>query len=162
MEFNLLEIFRVKDKILESILRDDRLTKTLFHPQPNSLALEAPRPSELLYKHVFPFKKNAESLVTTKKNFLTMDYSVGELINNNFKPMAINLYIIVHEDNMPIMVEGNLMLRTDYIAHRLDVLFNQARDFGIGPMKTLGLRPLELPSNDFQGLVYTISTLNFN
>jgi len=159
------ELFAWRESVLSRILSDSLLCKAISNPDSETaLTGEVEFPEDLLYKNIFPYKKNFDNIVETKESFLTMDFSFSAVEGAYFKNAAMIFYVIIHEDLSVIQLQnGKRVLRSDFIATRLDTLFNQRKDTGVGIGK-LSFRALKsvdgLPSS-FIGTAIIYSTVEF-
>lgn len=152
------EVFDIKENALSTLLTDDLLINALLNKAVDSPIINR---SELLYKNIFPYKKAISDTLIEKTCFITMEYSAFGLAETKFKNASLVFYIIVHEDLMRMSLGKRSVVRTDFLAHRIDALFNQTRGFGIGRLKFGGMKTVEMPSN-WEGLAIYYETVDFN
>lgn len=153
---NLTELFELKENILIKLLEDQELLKAVLN---TTSTVEDP--TICLYENIFPYKHTIEDTLTEEKNFITLEYASSGLINDNFKNYSITFFIIVHENLIKINYNNMTILRTDFIASRIDDIFNNARGFGIGKLKFAGLQPLII-NDSFTGIQLFYNNLDFN
>lgn len=152
------EVFDVKENALKAIISDDILVNALrLKPVDSKVSKRA----DLLYTQVFPYKKAIDETLTEKTCFITMEYSAFGLVQTKFKEASLVFYIIIHEDLMKMPLSNRNVVRTDFIAHRIDALFNNSRGFGIGRLQFGGMKSVEVPGN-WDGLAIYYNTVDFN
>jgi hypothetical protein len=152
------EVFDLKDNVLMKLIMDDALVNALLN-QPVDAPIE--NRLDILYKNIFPYKKAISETLTEKTCFITMDYSAYGLSETKFKDASLVFYIIVHEDLMRMQLGKRTVLRTDYLAHKIDDIFNNTRGFGIGRLQFGGMKSVELPLG-WEGLAIYYNTTDFN
>ena len=152
------EVFDVKENALKAMISDDYLINALRNePIDTTVAKRA----DLLYTQIFPYKKAIDETILEKTCFITMEYSAFGLSQTKFKEASLVIYIIVHEDLMRMSLGNRNVVRTDFLAHRIDSLFNNSRGFGIGRLQFGGMKTVEMPTN-WEGLAIYYNTIDFN
>lgn len=152
------EVFDVKENALKNMISDDDLINAL-RIQP--LGTKVLKRTDLAYTQIFPYKKAVSETITEKTCFITMEYSAVGLSQTKFKEASLVIYIIVHEDLMKMQLGNRNVVRTDFLAHRIDTLFNNTRGFGIGRLQFGGMKTVEMPTN-WEGLAIYYNTIDFN
>lgn len=152
------EVFDVKENASRTLITDDALVNTILLKDVNSTVEDR---ASLLYKNIFPYKKAIQETITDKTCFITMEYAAFGTVEYKFKEASLTFYVIVHEDLMRMKLGNRYVVRTDYLAHRIDDLFNQTRGFGIGRLSFGGMKTVEMP-NGWEGLAIYYNTMDFN
>lgn len=152
------EVFDIKENALKELISDDNLVNALLN---QSLGTPITNRTSVLYKNIFPYKKAMDETLTDKTCFITMEYSAFGLSQTKFKEASLVFYIIVHEDLMKMSLGNRNVVRTDFLAHRIDALFNNTRGFGIGRLQFGGMKTVEMPTN-WEGLALYYNTIDFN
>lgn len=152
------EVFDIKEDALKNLIMDDYLINALLNkPLDNPVQ----KRTDVLYKNIFPYKKAVDETITEKTCFITMEYSAFGLSNDHFKNASLVFYIIVHEDLMKMPLKARNVVRTDFLAHRIDDIFNKSRGKWIGKLQFGGMKTVELPGN-WEGLAIYYNTIDFN
>lgn len=152
------EVFDIKENALMQMISDDHLINALTNKPIDSIVNSR---VDVLYKQIFPYKKAIDSTLTDETCFITMEYSAFGLSQTKFKEASLTIYIIVHENLMRMSLGNRNVVRTDFLAHRIDSLFNNSRGFGIGRLQFGGMKTVEMPSN-WEGLAIHYNTVDFN
>ena len=114
------------------MLNDD-ISKALYYNQSNFLdqpSLEDPI-DILRYKQVFPYRK-VPKVEEEMKTYITLRLGNFKPVGNKFKSGLITFYVFTHVDLMPTSYG---FLRVDHIINKIDEVFNETRDFGIGKLE---------------------------
>lgn len=152
------EVFDIKENAMRYLVSDDALVNALRQDPIDAVVINR---AELLYKNIFPYKKAIQETLTDKTCFITMEYSAFGTTEYKFKEASLVFYIIVHEDLMRMQLGNRHVVRTDFLAHRIDSLFNETRGFGIGRLNFGGMKTVEMP-NGWEGLAIYYNTVDFN
>lgn len=152
------ELFDVKEEAMSKLIMDDALINALTLKDVDSPVTER---VELLYRNIFPYKRAVDETLTDKTCFIAMETSAFGQVQSKFKEFSLVFYIIVHEELIMMNLGKRRVTRTDYLAHRIDSVFNQTRGFGIGRLSFGGVRNVKLPSN-WLGMGIYYETLDFN
>lgn len=159
---NLSEFTSYKNKILEELTKDNKLMRALGNDYYNALDRETPSKEDIIYQRMFPYKRSLDKIIIDTRSVISMEFAAQGMDGGHFKDIGITFYVLVHEDNILMMDQGQTKLRNDYIAERIDVIINQARGYGIGKMNFDSLRPVNTGSPDFIGVAIIYSTVDFN
>lgn len=83
---------------------------------------------DIIYEHIFPYLAIPKTEQETK-TYITMAVNMPRVSTKNyfFKNMLLTLNVIVHQDNMKM--DGGAT-RADYIASKLNKIFNHNRNYG--------------------------------
>ena len=152
------EVFDIKENALAELILADPLVNALTLQEVDAPVTDR---ASLLYRNIFPYKKAMSETLTDKMCFITMEYSAFGTTQAKFKEATLVFYIIVHEDLVQMKLGKRTVVRTDFLAHRIDSLFNQTRGFGIGRLGFGGMKTVELPNN-WVGLAIYYNTMDFN
>jgi hypothetical protein len=152
-----------RETILNLLISDDLLLRAIVYPDTAELTEDRGpiNPVDLIYKNLFPYKKNLQ-LVGTDEIFITSSISGDGLVANNFKNFALTFFTFVPNSKEFVIYEGRRMLRMDFLAWRLETLFNQSREFGIGTLNYNAFRPVAVDSELYTAEALFYSTLDFN
>lgn len=155
------EQFEIKEKILRAILSDTFLMRALVNPGLSALSTAVDDPTEYSYKNIYPYKRSLR-LLDTEENLITMKFSSSGTVESYYKNFNVVFYIVVHNNLDRIVYDGKTVLRSDFILHRLDTIFNKQKLFGIGPIGFKGYNEIEdLPEN-YHGTGIIYGTVDFN
>jgi len=157
----LTEIFYYKEKLIDAITSDQLLMRALVNPGMDALTLPDPDVSDVIYKNVFPYKYNDDTIIEQAKNYIFMDFAATGISGNNFKDISITLYVLVHKTMDLLLNDSQTVVRTDYIAYRLDEIINNKR-YGIGKVQFNTFRPLGNTPTGFLGVALIYTTIDFN
>lgn len=152
------EVFDVKENAMKLLIMDDALVNALTNKEIDETVTKR---LDLPYTQIFPYKKAIQETLTEKTCFITMEFAAFGSSQTKFKESSLVFYIIVHEDLMRMKLGNRYVVRTDFLAHRIDTLFNQSRGFGIGTLQFGGMKSVELP-NGWEGLAIYYNTIDFN
>ena len=153
------EFFAYREAIMQGIVSDELLMRALGD---GALTDPTPEADAFLYDRVFPYKRNDDHIENTTKNYIMFELSVSGIDKAGiFNDVAVTFYVMVHQSMDRINNNGQTVLRADYIAHRLQTLFTEKRNFGIGKINLNTIRPLGCPLN-FYGLAMIYTTMDFS
>lgn len=152
------EVFDIKENALAALIGDNSLVNALTLQEVDSPVSDR---AKLLYKNIFPYKKAMSETLTDKMCFITMEYSAFGTVHAKFKQATLVFYIIIHEDLMRMNLGNRTVVRSDFIAHRIDSLFNNTKGFGIGRLQFGGMKTVQVP-NGWEGLAIYYDTVDFN
>lgn len=176
------DLFDWRETITNRIISDSLLTAALTNLDITTDLETAPAPEfpeDLQYNKVFPYKKSLDTLVE-KEAIITLDLSFAGKDGNYFKDASIIFFVICHEDIQLAKYKNSRVLRTDFLASRLDVLFNQTggdiykfdfdtntrtkipRDIGIGKLSFKGFRSVDNLPSGFTGVALVYTTIAFS
>lgn len=123
-----------KNNILEAIMEDDGpMIRAIANSSENFNDTVIENPSALLYKQIFPYHWTGADIPSEKKVFLTMSFNLNRG-PNGLNLISFTIYIFVHKDLMVIKTENSKMLRTDFIAEKIEEKLVGRRDFGLGQL----------------------------
>ena len=125
---NQLEILRNKDKIIDYVLKDEALVD-LLRPKKEEDFI----PEDLINDGIYNYYK----VPRTQEEagiYLTVaaDIPTRHEPNSLTKNIEYTITVITHDSLME--VKGNRANRNDLIGSRIDFLFNEHEDFGIGKL----------------------------
>lgn len=124
-----------KNKIMEAIISDPELVMAIANNNPMFLEAPVKDPAALLYKQIFPYKWTAPETPERKEVYITMSFAVDRLEGGIFNNITFTIYVMVHKDIMRIDDGTDYMLRSDYIMEKLEDIFHESRDFGVGKLQ---------------------------
>lgn len=140
---NSQEIVSYKQSIMTKIVNDNDTVMAINATDPTSG--EPLEPGDLFYTHIFPYSYIPD-IIETAGCYITIQVSMPSVstVNYFFKDVLIIMTVICHQDMMKMDEREPLgstgATRADYIAVRLDKLFNKQ-------MGIIGSNELELVSN---------------
>lgn len=123
------EIVRYKNRIIKDILctETDGLSEDIISAIDPKYLDEEIR-YDIVYEHVFPYLAIPKTEKETK-TYITMAVNMPRVSTKNyfFKNMLITLNVIVHQEKMKM--DGSAT-RADYIASKLNRIFNHNKNYG--------------------------------
>lgn len=123
------EIILYKNRIIKDILctETDGLSEDIIYAIDPKYLDEELR-YDMVYENIFPYLAIPGTENDTK-SYITMAVNMPRVSTKNyfFKNMLITLNVIVHQDRMKM--EGS-STRADYIASRLNRIFNHNKNYG--------------------------------
>lgn len=148
-----------KDQILEAIVSDDELVKAIRNNNTEFLGLEVENPGDLLYNQIFPYKWKAPEIPDRKEVYITMSFAVDRMSGGIFNAITFDIYVLVHKDIMRVDIGERRMLRSDYIMERLEALFHNSSDFGVGRLELVDTGEVFV-ATDMPGFYLTFATVD--
>lgn len=148
-----------KNQIMEAIVYEEDLVKAIANNQTNFLDYPVENPADLIYKQIFPYKWTAPEIPDRKETYLTMTFDVSRAEGGVFNNIVFSIYILVHKDIMRINTGEEFMLRSDYIMEKLEELFHQSSQFGIGRLELIDTGELFI-SRELPGFYLTFATVD--
>lgn len=123
------EIVSYKNRIIKDILstETDGLSEDIIRAI-NPEYIDKEIRYDIVYEHVFPYLAIPKTEKETK-TYITMGVNMPRVSTKNyfFKNMLITLNVIVHQDKM--QMDGSAT-RADYIAAKLNKIFNHNKNYG--------------------------------
>lgn len=145
-----------KESILFKIIESDDIVQALANNKPNFLDERIDiDPTSLIYTYIFPYRKSIKTL-TEPQSLITMRFANFKPIGNKFRNGDIYFYIICHNS----LVATDYGLRYDFIFDKLDKLFTNSRDIGIGKLKLYDVSDLDIDEN-YMGSVCAFHVTDF-
>lgn len=126
-----------KNSIMEAIIDDHKLVQAIHNNSEDFTRDLVRDPASLLYTQIFPYKWSAPEVPTRKEVYITMAFEVDRLEGGYFNDITFTIFTMVHKDIMRIDTGSDYMLRSDYILERLESIFHNSRDFGIGKLQLI-------------------------
>lgn len=155
------EFFAYREEVLKRICKDELLLRAIGNPGDAALTDPTPDVENLLYKQIFPYRRNDKYIESEVKNYLMFELAAtGTDKTGFFSNVSITFFVMAHQTMDRIDKQGQMVLRADYISYRLEQLFKESRGFGIGKLNFDTVRPLITPV-DFYGLANIYSTVEF-
>lgn len=160
-----------KQRIMETIVEDDELSKLLWYNSEDALtrpSLTDEQKMELVdssssQRRVFPTRYN-DNVVMDQQSFIGMSISgfapqeIHYQLSNNYVIGYLYFFILVDNKIMDID-EG---LRQDKILERIYDLFADSRKYGMGDLKIGGLTEQWEQNNKFGGYTLMMRVYDFN
>lgn len=162
MESNLKGLARLrqyKESILEAIISDEELVKAIHNNNEEFLQDPVEDPAKLLYKQIFPFKWAVPEIPDRKEVYITMTFQVDGMSGGIFNKINFNIFVFVHKDIMRVDNGERFMLRSDFIMEKLEALFHDSRDFGVGRLKLYNTGEVFI-STDLPGFFVSFETVD--
>lgn len=145
-----------KESILFKIIESDDIVQSLTNNKPNFLDERIDiDPTSLIYTYIFPYRKSIKTL-TEPQSLITMRFANFKPIGNKFRNGDIYFYIICHNS----LVATDYGLRYDFIFDKLDKLFTNSRDIGIGKLELYDVSDLDIDEN-YMGSVCVFHVTDF-
>ena len=145
-----------KESILFKIIESDNIVQALTNNKPNFLDERIDiDPTSLIYTYIFPYRKSIKTL-TEPQSLITMRFANFKPIGNKFRNGDIYFYIICHNS----LVATDYGLRYDFIFDKLDKLFTNSRDIGIGKLQLYDVSDLDIDEN-YMGSVCAFHVTDF-
>lgn len=124
-----------KESIMEAIVDDHELVQAIYNNSEDFTKDLVRDPASLIYTQVFPYKWTAPEVPTRKEVYITMAFEVDRLEGGFFNDITFTIFVMVHKDIMRVDTGKHYMLRSDFILERLEDLFHNSREFGIGKLQ---------------------------
>ena len=156
---NFSEITKYKNNIISAIIGDDLAVRCIANGECDFLAKPyVGDPAELVYKNIFPWRKLPDTQLETK-TYITMEFETPRVnrINDLFKDSLIHIYLFSHFQ----LLRTDYGTRTDWLFNKIDELFNESENFGIGKLQLYANRPID-PSYNHQGYMLTYKAVDAN
>lgn len=145
-----------KESILFKIIESDNIVQALTNNKSNFLDERIDiDPTSLIYTYIFPYRKSIKTL-TEPQSLITMRFANFKPIGNKFRNGDIYFYIICHNS----LVATDYGLRYDFIFDKLDKLFTNSRDIGIGKLELYDVSDLDIDEN-YMGSVCVFHVTDF-
>ena len=118
----------LKDALIQELIQDE----TFFYAIDSPDVTEFKNSDQLMYKHIFPFHKNPETITETI-TFITIQVHIPRTYDRNktWVVPRLEIWIISHDEHMMVnnipKITDN---RNDYISKLLDKKFNGRSTFG--------------------------------
>jgi len=148
-----------KETLLEAIISDEQLTKAIANNTTNFLDDAVTEPGQLLYKQIFPYKWTLPEIPDRKEVYITMMFDIGRLEGGIFNDIIFNIYVFVHKDIMRIYNGTQYLLRSDFIMEKLEDLFHNSSEFGVGRLELLGIGEV-FATPEMPGFFLTFATVD--
>lgn len=123
---------KLRSVVLNKLLSSQEICKALLYNEPDFLENpDIADPSALLNERIFPFNysPDLEGINYSFLNFALRDYRPA---SRQFKTGLLRFKVMIHKDFVHTDYE---MLRHDFIVARIDDLFYETRELGIGKME---------------------------
>lgn len=145
-----------KESILFKIIESDNIVQALTNNKSNFLDERIDiDPTSLIYTYIFPYRKSIKTL-TEPQSLITMRFANFKPIGNKFRNGDIYFYIICHNS----LIATDYGLRYDFIFDKLDKLFTNSRDIGIGKLELYDVSDLDIDEN-YMGSVCVFHVTDF-
>lgn len=152
------EITSMKSEIMSRIIADQDVCKALHYNQADFLDQpDIKNPYSLLYNNIYPYRIIPD-LADEAKTYINLSFDKWRYINNSFKSGNIVIYIISHVD---IMRTDYGSCRVDYLANKIDTLFNQSTGIGLGKLQFVELGE-SIINKKFIGSYIVYQPVDFN
>lgn len=148
-----------KNQILEAIVSDEELIKAIANNNIDFLNIEVPNPATLLYKQIFPYKWTAPEIPDNKEVYITMSFDVGRINGGIFNEIVFTIYVFIHKDIMRVDVGETYQLRSDFILEKLEELFQDSSEFGVGRLELINTGEIFI-SSELPGFFLTFGTVD--
>jgi hypothetical protein len=145
--------------VLDKILSDMPLCKLLYYDTEHPLdKQDISDTSTLLFDRIFPLPYTDMTQDTTGS---LLNFFFSEIVSEGLKFKEIKLKFIIscHYSSWTNMENGDL--RADAISERIDELFNETRNLGIGKVLFESRREI-YPADKFAGYIMTYKVTDFN
>lgn len=153
----LSELSKYRNTIISRIISDDELIKAIGNNEVNFLDIAKKDPITLLYNNIYPYY-HVPTIQDEEKTYLSFTVSNIKKANNMYKFGNIDFYIYCHNSLFKTDYD---VIRTDFISNRLDEIFNQSRDFGIGKLQFEQMMDVRI-TNYHNGVCMKYSNCDFN
>jgi hypothetical protein len=143
---------------MRELIFSDEISKALYYNESNFLdqpSLEDP--VVLRYNHIYPYRK-VPKVDENMKTYITLRCGNFKKVGNKFKSGLITFYVFTHVDLMPTDYG---FLRVDYIINKIDEIFNETRDFGIGKLEFDSMDEFDI-NESYTGTWIRFKVMNFN
>jgi hypothetical protein len=143
---------------MTELLNDEVLCRLVLNR--DITEIDADIQTELRKNNIFRYKK-IPNVQEEKRAYVTFEMSSRKTDKNSiFKGMRLNFFVFSHED---IINTDDGYLRTDLMDERVQYLFNENTDFGIGKMVCVSDDPMSV-GIEYQGrsLLFEVSDLSSN
>lgn len=148
-----------KNQIMEAIVFDEELVKAIANNQIDFLNHSVTDPAELIYKQIFPYKWTAPEIPDNKEVYITMTFDVSGMDGGVFNNIVFSIYVLVHKDIMRVDIGEEFMLRSDFIMEKLEELFHNSSEFGVGRLKLIDTGEIFI-STQLPGFYVTFATVD--
>ena len=153
----LSEISTYKNTILTKLIQSEDIVKAIGNVNPDFLDTPSvTNPRELLFKNIYPYLYVPDAQ-EEQKCYVTMKFKF-QRSGNMFKVGKICFYVFAHQD---IMKTEYPWIRTDFIINKIDEIFNETRDLGIGELQFGGMDDMKFSGAHSGGYIEYID-LSFN
>lgn len=114
------EIRAYKDKVIAAIINDADIVEAIDNN-------DAVNPEDLVYSSIFPYIKIPDTIEEVR-TFILMSVDINRILNNRtFHEISITIWVLSHQNHMKTNYGCT---RIDYIADRIEKLFNLNGGFG--------------------------------
>lgn len=145
------EVPKYRDTIVEQLIKSDTIVSLLGSDEDTDV-----KPSDLVYKYIFPFDHIIEK-TTTAGNYICFDIVAPRVINRSFVDLNIYIWIISHDRWMKTP-KG---LSTDLLSIEVENIMNGSRGFGLGTVELVDWNRF-IPAEGFHGRLLVYRTVDFN
>lgn len=151
------ELSKNKNTIMSKIINDTEILKALTNPDEDFLNQDLScDPISVIYKNLFPYRYVPDT-TSTSQCYITMSFGRYKKVLNHYRAGYLTFYIFCNK-NIVKTSEG--WLRYDFIAHKIDELFEGNEELGMGKMQFENMDDL-LVNDDYVGLQISYKTMQF-